>query len=536
MGDIAQVEIRAAVDQFRTDMAAAGASFRQVMAGMGTDALAVRAPLEQHHGLISTLSEKLREHRTEHVQTSRAVASFTKELDGLFGKGNEVAGMFASLAGGLAIGGGFGLAIEAVKVGFELIKSRGEEAKKSLEEFAKEAEKSLKAAAQWAKSAADELLRVKGFDPSLVDKAKELLAVQREIDALKLKSKTSAIGGLTEEEYDKLQALKKQYAELKEQITKYQEAKRETGEIKTEQAAEVAAEKAKAQAAAEAAREKARAEAEAERARQQALAARERLEEQFRQKDIKATEWTEQQKVKAMDDAAQRAAKIIADQERAEADAAAEEQRRIEAQRKALERLGTEIARSFAQGFTQALFHARSFQDAMSSILDGLLSMAQRLVEQAVEKFLAGKIVELLGAKAAALSETQGNIAVAVSGAAASQASIPFVGPGLAAAAAAEMLGTLEAMTAPLLAARGGFDVPTGMSPIVRLHEEERVLPADIANPMRRFFSEGGGNGSGGPIHVTIQALDGASVYRVLKDNETGVARFLREAVAGGRV
>src|SRR5690242_2483716 len=65
---------------------------------------------------IRDLSDVLRDHRREHVQTARAVGAFTKELEGLLGAGNETAAMLGSLAGGLAVGGGFGLLIEGAKL------------------------------------------------------------------------------------------------------------------------------------------------------------------------------------------------------------------------------------------------------------------------------------------------------------------------------------------------------------------------------------------------------------------------------------
>jgi hypothetical protein len=65
--------------------------------------------------------------------------------------------------------------------------------------------------------------------------------------------------------------------------------------------------------------------------------------------------------------------------------------------------------------------------------------------------------------------------------AAASQASIPFAGPFLAAGAASSMLSLLEGMTGPLLAsAAGGFDVPMGVNPITQIHSREMVLPEEI--------------------------------------------------------
>ena len=99
------------------------------------------------------------------------------------------------------------------------------------------------------------------------------------------------------------------------------------------------------------------------------------------------------------------------------------------------------------------------------------------------------------------------NAAEAASGAAASVAPTPFVGPALAAAAfAATMAMVLGAKS--LFSASGGFDIPPGTNPLTQLHESEMVLPSHIANPLRDSLS-GGGMGGGSTVNINATPMKG---------------------------
>lgn len=123
------------------------------------------------------------------------------------------------------------------------------------------------------------------------------------------------------------------------------------------------------------------------------------------------------------------------------------------------------------------------------------------------------------------------NAAEAASGAAASQASIPYVGWALAGAAFAATLAMVMGARSSIKSASGGYDVPSGVNPVTQIHEEEMVLPAHLANPMREMLAGGGG---GGGININISALDGHSVKRVLIDNKHAVASAVKSAVRDG--
>lgn len=83
------------------------------------------------------------------------------------------------------------------------------------------------------------------------------------------------------------------------------------------------------------------------------------------------------------------------------------------------------------------------------------------------------------------------NAAQAGTGAAASQAGIPVIGPGLALAAMAAVFAAVMALGGRKSAA-GGYDIPKGVNPVTQLHEEEMVLPSPLANAVRRMADGSG--------------------------------------------
>lgn len=95
----------------------------------------------------------------------------------------------------------------------------------------------------------------------------------------------------------------------------------------------------------------------------------------------------------------------------------------------------------------------------------------------------------------------------------ASIAQIPYVGPFLAPAMAIAAAATVLGFVGKIASASGGFDIPSGINPVTQLHQEEMVLPADLANRVRGM-TDGGGSG-GTTIHV--HAMDSQDVRRSLQ-------------------
>lgn len=139
---------------------------------------------------------------------------------------------------------------------------------------------------------------------------------------------------------------------------------------------------------------------------------------------------------------------------------------------------------------------------------------------------------KVIGAKITeATTVSTANAVEAGTGAAASQAPIPIVGPLLAIAAMGAIFAAVSAMSGKLRSASRGFNIPSGLNPVTQLHEEEMVLPADIANPLRDSLI-GGDNRRAPVINLNFNATyhDRAGIRKLLLDNYAGVADALHKA------
>ncbi len=135
-----------------------------------------------------------------------------------------------------------------------------------------------------------------------------------------------------------------------------------------------------------------------------------------------------------------------------------------------------------------------ALQNLFQSILGSYVSV---LVEMGT-KWLALQLSQLALSKAISTEQSSEiiikNAYTAASGAAASQASIPYVGPYLAVAAAAAMLALVLGYRA-MASAEGGWDVDRGG--MAMIHDREMVLPADIAGGFRGMITGSQGGGAG---------------------------------------
>ena len=122
--------------------------------------------------------------------------------------------------------------------------------------------------------------------------------------------------------------------------------------------------------------------------------------------------------------------------------------------------------------------------------------------------------------------------ASAGAGAAESQASIPYIGPILAIAAMAAIFAAVMGMKSKASgstpSAAGGFDIPSGVNPLTQLHEKEMVLPQEQADAVRNMTD------ANRPISLSIMAMDGDSVRRVLMDNPSALQAALRQLARSG--
>lgn len=100
----------------------------------------------------------------------------------------------------------------------------------------------------------------------------------------------------------------------------------------------------------------------------------------------------------------------------------------------------------------------------------------------------------------------------------------------------------------PGFRAAGGFDVPSGVNPVTRLHEKEMVLPAQYADVIRGLANNGGASGGGININTSISVASdgtsnqksdgGGSSQRQLADmiNDQTKAVIAREMRQGGLI
>lgn len=200
--------------------------------------------------------------------------------------------------------------------------------------------------------------------------------------------------------------------------------------------------------------------------------------------------------------------------------------------------LGNRISGLWDKGLQAMMNGTLTWRNAMRAIWTELgMWFATQVVGDMVKKWLAGEAAKIAGKlgfvqmemalnKAAgiqavatksseATSVVGANAAEAASGAAASQSSIPIVGPALAIAAFAAIMGMVLGARSQIKSAAKGYDIPKGLNPMTQLHEEEMVLPQRYANVIRGLAGQGGADAGGGAGEVHIYARSDRDVVRV---------------------
>jgi hypothetical protein len=132
------------------------------------------------------------------------------------------------------------------------------------------------------------------------------------------------------------------------------------------------------------------------------------------------------------------------------------------------------------------------------------------------------------------VNEAQSAAALYAVNAMASVAEIPMIGwamaPGVGEAAYAEGL-----TMAGLASAEGGWDrVP--QDTLAMIHKNEMVLPANLAESVRSMASGGDHGSERRNVSITIQAMDGQDVHRVLTRHQDSLFRIFREGGRNGRL
>ena len=189
------------------------------------------------------------------------------------------------------------------------------------------------------------------------------------------------------------------------------------------------------------------------------------------------------------------------------------------------------ISTSLANLSKTMLTDWRNVGQALRNVFKDIgLSIIEETITKPLKAKLAAWLTEKIFGKTKALGRLGELSAEAGAGGVASMAAAPFP-LNLSAPAFGAAMSALAFSFAPLASAQGGFDIPAGLNPLTQLHEQEMVLPKEHAEVIRGLAGQGGGAGS---VQVTIQALDGASVKRVLMDNPDALANAFKHAAKRG--
>lgn len=186
-----------------------------------------------------------------------------------------------------------------------------------------------------------------------------------------------------------------------------------------------------------------------------------------------------------------------------------------------------------------------SFGQFVNNMWGGIVDMAFKAVEKMVSNWILYELtksgVTSMGVAQRTAAEAAGHTASAAmdfiatlkavtnaavkaaTGAFNAFASNPFT-LAFAPAAAAATFVAVEAFGA-LASASGGYDIPSGVNPVVQTHAEEMILPATLANPLRNMLAangngvggsgasnDNGGSAGGDHYHIAVSALDTAGL------------------------
>ena len=185
-----------------------------------------------------------------------------------------------------------------------------------------------------------------------------------------------------------------------------------------------------------------------------------------------------------------------------------------------------------AQSIQNMINGTQTLRQSMRSIWQ---SISQSVIGE-LAKMAAKQVAMFVMQKALAMAGIGTDAVKAGTGAAASQASIPIIGPGLALAAMATVFAAVSGMAGkvPNASAAGGFDIPHSVNPVVQTHAREMILPAKYADLIRGMAD--GGVAGGGDTHTWhISAMDARSFDYFLRNGGSDkIVRALSERSRNG--
>jgi hypothetical protein len=463
----------------------------------GTQAAAQN--VKQVEKSVGGLTKALGEYRKEQVQDARAIGFFTRELQEMTGRGNKAAEAVGRMAGAFASGGALGVALEAVKLGFQALVGGMQRVIKEAEEIDRKRFDNIKRAVEEVGQAADsakmKLAGMMGFDVEgmKLQKARDM-AVQAYEEMASAHSDWTEltredIGLFSWDADDKLALIqaREDVAKTAKDLAGYRAtqaeiAKREEDKAALDREAQHRQELARRRATfAKRHEDESKAETKTEQIEQRSGVARLQLERRVQEGKAQIALENLQRRAEIEDRAAAMQAQHLEDTQ---------------------------------QTYAQV---ATGLMDVWSSTFASIISGSQG----------AGKAVARASVQSAQVA-VQAAAASAAAQAAFSQAGIPILGPALAVGASGMVFGVVSALLEKIPSARGGFDIPAGVNPLTQLHEREMVLPAELADNVRR-----GGVGGGSTV-INIHTIDRKGVREFVESTE--FASALREARRNGRL
>ena len=224
------------------------------------------------------------------------------------------------------------------------------------------------------------------------------------------------------------------------------------------------------------------------------------------------------------------------------------EDQAIQAQAQKAHQFIDPIVQAWGTGMLGMIEGTKTWQQALASIGDSVLSQFVGLIEKMVERWIVSEFVKTASTMAGNTARVTSTAAAAVSSAAVSKAAnattgandaimaakgayasasqVPVIGWVLAPIAAAAAFTAVEAFGS----AEGGWDIPPGVNPLVQAHAEEMVLPARIANPIRDMVDSYTGSDEGsGAAGAGGRAGGGGDVYHIHAMDSRDVVRFFKK-------
>lgn len=511
--EVAADQATTALNAVSTALNQADVRFRQSMLGLGG---AARGAGKE----VQTLGEKMATYAREQRREAGAARFFVQEIASIVPVTGHAQVALTGVASILAGGLGFGAVVAGITTFVQWLRVSAEEQKKAREEV----EKHERALGNLAATAAIRRMRASfeaaGGDAGRIDRAVTRAEQESEIqNALNVQLERQAaarreIARWTAE----LAAIAEKY-EVMPEITdvahriraeeKLTEARRQEADAthRVEEAERALKEARRAGAIEAKLADTKFAEAQTEKTRRDGLREEVALRKQL--KDLKAEDARVMDRINAQlaqeqQEASERAAGQLAVDQAMDR----HQKRRVEKAREAGEEVGRTyvepMVHTFVNGLAQMLQGQMTFRDLMRSIWQTIVQIVVNALSQMISQYIV-----------TSLTQVSANAAVAGSGAAASQAGIPVVGPGMAMGAMAAMVAAVLALGALIPSAAMGFDIPAGVNPLTQLHEKEMVLPAEHAETIRSLK----GRGAGG-ITVNISGIDGPSIGRVVRGYE----------------